>query len=100
MKRQAIDSGSWFDLDAASSFLESTDWDGRNEISCATGSQWDHETLYLTKKGKWVLNSYSAWQGSSESWEIVTDGVAADWLIQNRRQIPSILDNEVASHEI
>ena len=56
MRRQALTDGTgrWFDLDAAKRFDEATIWDGRNRISLATGSQWDHEALYRT--GQWPLD--------------------------------------------
>ena len=31
---------------AKSSWEEATRWDGNNNISKATGSQWEHETLH------------------------------------------------------
>jgi hypothetical protein len=71
----------WFDIDAAEKFREDTEWDGNNHISKATGSQWNHETLYRTKGGRWVLNKWSQWQGSHETWEFVSDVEAREWLI-------------------
>lgn len=73
--------GFWFDLDAAERFEESQTHDGRNFISDATGSQWDHETLYRTKKGRWVLNESSQWQGSQDKYSEVSASDASAWLI-------------------
>jgi hypothetical protein len=76
MRRQALTDGSgWFDLDSAERFDEATIWDGRNRISLATGSQWDHEALYRTANGRWVKHWWSQWQG--------TVAEAAAWLVQN-----------------
>ena len=85
MRRIALTDGSgrWFDLDSAEKFDEATFWDGRNRISRATGSQWDHETLYRTKSGHWVKHWQSQWQGSVDRWELISDDEAARWLIQN-----------------
>lgn len=77
------DSGLWFDAHKAACFAEETRWDGSNHISVPTGSQWDHQALYFTKSGRWVLNCWSQWQGSSESYELVSQDDAADWLQQN-----------------
>lgn len=99
-KRQAIDNGSWFNLDKANKFKEDTKWDGRNQISVNTGSQWSHEDLYRTAKGSWVLNEYSAYQGSGESWTLIDDQSAVDWLIRNDHDIPNDLTNLESTHEV
>ena len=46
MNRQPIDGGGWINLETAQKFVEDRNWDGHNMISAATGSQWEHETLY------------------------------------------------------
>lgn len=76
-------SGAWFDASKAVKFKEDTRWDGRNHISVATGSQWEHQWLYYTKNGKWVLHRFSDWQGATETYEIVEQETAVKWLIQN-----------------
>ena len=83
MRRVALPDGRWFDVDSAEKFEEATFWDGRNRISRATGSQWDHETLYRTKAGHWVKHWWSQWQGSVDRWEVVDDDEAARWLVRN-----------------
>ena len=83
MRQQLTDSAQWFDTAKAAKIQEGTTWDGRNRISLATGSQWDHEALYYTKSGRWVLNSWSQWAGSIESYEEVSEDFACDWLIKN-----------------
>ncbi|MBZ5574867.1 MAG: hypothetical protein LAO09_23685 [Acidobacteriia bacterium] len=54
MTRQALTdgSGAWFDRSAAEAFEESTTWDGRNHISDATGSQWNHERSAIAEAAK------------------------------------------------
>ena len=99
MKRQAIDGGKWFDLESATKFAENTRWDGRNHISVATGDQWSHEDLYRTAGGRWVKNSYSQWQGSSETWEEINEAEAAEWLVSNGHDSP-IVAEEIAANEI
>jgi len=101
MKRQAITDGSgkWFDIDAAEQFDEDTWWDGSNNISRATGSQTEHEILYRTVGKKWILRSWSQWQGTRETWVCITDEEAAKWLIKNNHDHPDVAE-EIKSLEI
>ena len=73
----------WFDRAKAEEFAEATRWDGSNHISLATGSQWDHEILYRTAGGRWVLHRWSQWQGRPESYRFVSDAKAREWLLAN-----------------
>ena len=83
MARISLGDKRWFDTSRAKNWEEDTYWDGNNHISKATGSQWEHEELYLTPKGTWVLHSWSQWQGSTPSWDIITEDAAHAWLIAN-----------------
>jgi hypothetical protein len=76
---------------AAQSWSETTDWDGNNRISRATGSQWNHQTLYLSSKGRYYLVHSSQWQGSLPHAEIVSNEAAAAWLVNNDREVPAEL---------
>ena len=89
MKRQAIDEGGWFDVESATKHSESTHHDGRNFLSDATGSQWEHEALYCTRKGVYVLNHWSAYQGAGETWTLLDAAAAAAWLVRNGHDIPA-----------
>ena len=84
MQRIALTDGSnsWFDLDRADGYRESTHWDGNNHISDATGSQWDHEVLYRTATGRYVLHYWSQYQGHPEGYRAVEDQAAYDWLVR------------------
>ena len=73
----------WFDENKAERFSEATWWDGSNHVSVATGSQWDHQVLYRTKGGRWVLHSWSQWQGRPERYRFITDAEAQTWLLKN-----------------
>lgn len=75
--------GRWFDLDRAARFEEGRTWDGRNWVSDATGSQWDHEELYQTASGKWVLHRWSQWEGSLPIYQLIGPNAAYDWLVRN-----------------
>jgi len=73
----------WFDDEKAERFAEDRDWNGSNWISVATGSQWHHEALYRTAGGRWVLNSWSQFQGVPERYEFISDARAREWLLKN-----------------
>jgi AICAR transformylase/IMP cyclohydrolase PurH len=101
MKRQALtdDTGQWFDTDAAEMFEEDSQWNGNNNISLATNSQWNHERLYRTASKTWVLNWWSQMQGSRESWTELSDAEAAIWLVKNNQESEIVAD-EIAELEI
>jgi len=100
MERVALEGGGWFDKSAAKKYEEATWFDGSNRISKATGSQWDHQELYQTRSGGWVLYSWSQWQGRGESYRQVTPAEAADWLITNNHEIPDVLEEVVQQSEV
>ncbi len=70
---------------------EATEWDGRNHISRATGSQWEHETLYRSHKGRYYIVHTSQWQGSLPyaGWQSRQE--AAGWLLANGHELPDDL---------
>ena len=76
-------SGKWFSTETAECISEETFHDGRNWISKATGSQWEHESLYRTAGGKFILNHWSNYQGSRETYEEIKATQAAIWLSKN-----------------
>lgn len=73
----------WFNWKKAEKFDEAREWDGSNHISVATGSQTEHQQLYRTVGGRWVLNSWSQWQGVPETYRFITDDKAREWLLTN-----------------
>jgi len=91
MNKQSIGGGQWFDLDSAQEWKENTYWNGSNHISCATESQWDHQSLYRSKKGKYILFSWSQRQGIPEKWQTISDEDAARWLNDNEKDLPEEL---------
>lgn len=74
----------WFDRAKAEEFKEATRWDGSNHISIATGSQWDHEVLYRTAGGRWVLRFWSQYEKRPESYRFISDMKAREWLLLNQ----------------
>lgn len=90
MNRQTLTDGSgkWFDIEKSTCYKESTRWNGNNHVSIATGSQWDHEKLYRTASGKWILHSWSQYQGVMSKWESITEDQATRWLLVNDHNVP------------
>jgi hypothetical protein len=72
-------------------FSEETRFDGRNQISVNTGQQWEHQRLYRSRKGRYYLESWSQWQGSTPHAEWISPQEAARWLILNEHKIPDDL---------
>ncbi len=92
MARFRID-GTVVDTDnATASWDEATRFDGRNHISVATGSQWDHQTLYRSRKGRYYLVCNSDWQGTTPHAEWVSGQEAARWLLANDESLPADLE--------
>ncbi|PJE97113.1 hypothetical protein CUT44_14115 [Streptomyces carminius] len=73
----------WFNPDSAIKYDEGTRWDGNNNVSVNPVGQFGHQALYRTKGGRWVLNTWSQWEGSEGKYEFVDDATAKDWLLRN-----------------
>jgi hypothetical protein len=94
MARYKMDDGTVMNTrKAQKSWEEATRWDGHNHLSVATGSQWDHETLYVSAKGRYYIERTSQWQGSTPSARFVEPREAAAWLLQNGHDIPEDLED-------
>jgi hypothetical protein len=102
MQRQAITNGNgmWFDVSKATCFKEEKQWNGQNYISKATGSQWYHEAIYYTKSGKWVLNKWSDYQGSIETYEVVEEHEVVEWFLKQSMDLPTMLEGQDIYYEI
>lgn len=91
MARFRID-GTVLDTDNATAhYEEATRWNGRNRISVPTGSQWDHQDLYRSRKGRYYIVHTSQCQGSTPHAEWVSPQEAARWLLQNNHKLPEDL---------
>lgn len=99
MTRQMLGNGKWFDLDAALKWDEATSFDGRNHVSQATGSNFEHERLYRTRQGRYVLHWWSDWQGPLPRWTLISENEAFIWLINQgyHDEVPmkAIEDSEI-----
>lgn len=71
----------WFDSAKAEVFEEATRWDGQNKVS-AVAPIFHHEALYRTRGGRWVLNHWSQWQGTTETYTFIDDEQARMWLLK------------------
>lgn len=92
MARYQMQDGTVIDTDNASKhWNEITRWNGNNHISVATGSQWEHETLYRSRKGRYYVEHTSQWQGSTPRAEWVSEQEAARWLLLNEHELPADL---------
>jgi len=101
-KRIALTDGSgrWFNEETADFWKEDTYHDGRNFISKATGSQWNHERLYRTVGGRFILNRWSNYQGSIESYVEISADDAAVWFSRNGYDPHPACEKEFAALEI
>ncbi|MDQ1041493.1 hypothetical protein QFZ75_007995 [Streptomyces sp. V3I8] len=84
-----IDPGSgslqgWFVLEAATRYLEQAAYiNGFDKRSVNTLSTDAHQTLYRTKRGRWVLSCWTDWQNDIPTYEFVDEDTAKRWLILN-----------------
>jgi hypothetical protein len=89
------DGSGWFDLSTSISFSEDAYWDGSNMISAATGSQWEHEHLYWTRRGSWILACSSQWQGATDTYQKIDLHRAVRWLVSNGHEHVKGLPDEI-----
>lgn len=92
MARYRMEGDTIVDTEKASkSWNEATFWNGNNHISSATNTQWTHETLYCSRRGRYYVVYSSDWQGSVDHAEWVSPQEAARWLLLNEHPIPESL---------
>ena len=92
MTRYKMQDGTIVDTDnATQSWAEDTNWDGNNHISAHTGSQWEHQTLHRSRKGRYYIERSSQYQGSMPGAEWVSPQEAARWLLLNESDLPADL---------
>jgi len=73
----------YFDQDVATYWHGDTYWDGNNRADKNTGdSRWG-QGLYRTAQGRWVLHTWSRWQGEQPTYTYTADTAAHDWLLFN-----------------
>jgi hypothetical protein len=90
--RYRMEGGTIIETDKASAhWNETTRWNGSNHISVPTGSQWLHETLYRSRKGRYYVEHCSQYQGSTPHCEWVSPQEAARWLLHQGIELPDDL---------
>ena len=90
--KYTMDYGQVVDTDrAVECWQESERWNGQNHISRATGTQWEHETLFKSTKGNYWIEHVSQWQGSTPHAFFLTAEEAARWLLTNEHELPADL---------
>ncbi len=96
MARYGMSDGTVVDTDNATAHWdEMTRWNGRNHISVPTGSEWNHESLWRSRKGRYYVERTSQWEGSRPCAEWVSNEEAARWLLENEREVPKELTSLV-----
>lgn len=92
MTRYRMDDGSVVDTDRATAqWADAQDYDGCIYVSRATRSQWHHQQLYRSRKGRYYVEHSSQWQGSRAHVEWVSREEAARWLISHDHALPEDL---------
>lgn len=66
---------------------EKTYFDGHNQISVNTHSQWTHETLLRSRRGRYWIEHSSQYQGARSSAEWISNRQAAAWLLLNEHEV-------------
>lgn len=100
MSKYRMESGDIVNTDKAlQSWDEATDWNGNNHISRATGSQWAHETLYESRKGRFYVEHTSNYEGSLPHAEWISEQEAVRWLLLNDHEVPERLEHLVGEVE-
>lgn len=92
MSKYRMDDGTVVDTSKASEYWdEARDFDGHNKIGRSSGSQWDFQTLYRSRKGRYYIQHTSSWQGRRDHVEWQSPEDAARWLIHNDIELPEDL---------
>ncbi|MEV3981798.1 hypothetical protein [Nonomuraea sp. NPDC049758] len=71
----------WFDPDLAERYDEATRLVGIDYVSILTGDPAQHQTLYRTPEGRWVLHRWSQWEGDTDTYEFIDAAKARIWLV-------------------
>lgn len=96
MARYRMQDGTVINTEKAKhTWRDADDWDGRNRISRATGSQWHDQQLRVSKKGRYYLETLSRVQGQSDHCEWISEEEAVRWLLHNDHEVPEGLTHLV-----
>jgi hypothetical protein len=93
-------SGRWFDVEKAEIFPEAAYWNGANYVSKSTESPWEHQELYKTASGRYILHYWADLQPALESLVMISSVVAAKWLAVNEYGPDELCEEEFAELEM
>jgi hypothetical protein len=65
---------------SARAYPERLDPDGR--VSRATGSEYEHESVYLLSSGTWILKHWSQWRGAATTYRELELAEAVEWFLR------------------
>lgn len=89
MDRQSLAGGAWFDYQKAEKFTERMEADDDGEpVSLATGSSAEHEELFRTRHGSYVLRHWSMDPNAPTTLNQIDILAAAAWLVRNGYEPP------------
>lgn len=86
MTRYRMDDGSVVDTDLRSHYWDESEY-------YATGSQWNHQRLYRSRKGRYYLEHSSQREGSRDHVEWISREEAARWMCAMGHDIPDDLSD-------
>lgn len=101
MAQVILKDGRFFDTqgEGVKRYEESADWDGSNFVSRATACAHNHQYLYRTKTGVWVLNCWSNYANVREVYEEIPEKEAHEWLLKHGHH-DAVPEAMVAAHAI
>lgn len=73
----------FFTKESATYWRGDKKWDGHNLVDVNTSDQNRGQGIYRTAQGRWVLHSWSSWDGEEPTYRYVEDADARDWLLFN-----------------
>jgi hypothetical protein len=76
---------------ASASWTEKRESDGSNMIGRLSRSQWNDQTLYRSRKGRYYVEYESRVQGQGDHAEWISPQEAARWLLLNKSELPDDL---------
>lgn len=92
MARYRMEDGTVIDTARASAQWEEVRYfDGKNRRGAATGSSTEHERLYRSRRGRYYIEHWSQWAGSTPYVRWIDKRAAAAWLLANEAEIPDDL---------
>ena len=84
MARYRMSDGTVIDTKRSSAFWDEVRYsDGSNLVGKSSGSQWDYEILYRSRRGRFYIEHTSCMQGKLSRCEWVSNEEACRWLLTN-----------------